>query len=517
MTTTPSGAAEQPLLVPPSAPRAVGDRFRHRREPTAVRGVGPGSGKPRRPERRKHSCRDEQGCGDRDEDERDLALTGLAAEPASRGSRTPSRALGRSRLGELATRRLGDRAQRRRDRAARGSIAGRRACPEPPPKPNAALDHALRACRARSCRRGSPPPSRAPRPRSGWRSPRVCAPSERKRIDTGLFSSHRLVACASVRVVGRRRRRGGLPFRSGGASVDLPARARPPSAARLRSPCLRRRGTRRSSSTAASTSSWSAVGGVATCASPAKTTSPTRRSVRRLVEERADRLLRGAEPRRLDVLRLHRARRVHDEDHRRALLQEHPLDLRPRERDEERGEPEHEERGRDVAAATSASRDDRREHVEVRVPHGVARAAPLGEEPDPDGRRERRARPSSSHGLWKLIATSRRRRGPGRPRARRRARRHRARARRRSAADRLLAGDARDEARARRRPGEEPERVRRARRAARAAAQRCDDRRASRAHANRLHAPRRSARPGGNALDRRRDARASSRAPACSR
>ena len=53
-----------------------------------------------------------------------------------------------------------------------------------------------------------------------------------------------------------------------------------------------------------------------------------------LVEERAQSLLRRAEPRRLDVLGLHGARRVDDEDHRRLLLQQRALDVRAREADE---------------------------------------------------------------------------------------------------------------------------------------------------------------------------------------
>ncbi len=100
------------------------------------------------------------------------------------------------------------------------------------------------------------------------------------------------------------------------------------------------------------------------------------------------------------------------------------------------------------------------------------------------------SRPSSIHGLWKLIETSSTERAPERPRGRRRSRRHRVRARRRSR--RPISCDARDapdEARARRRPRGEAERVRPTHEAlARGAA--LDDRRRPGTHAHRLHAPR---------------------------
>jgi hypothetical protein len=74
------------------------------------------------------------------------------------------------------------------------------------------------------------------------------------------------------------------------------------------------------------------------------------------VEERPDGLLRRGEPRRLDVLRLHRARDVDDEDHGRALPRHERLDLRPCERARGRREREHRERRRQAGAvATEAS------------------------------------------------------------------------------------------------------------------------------------------------------------------
>ena len=51
----------------------------------------------------------------------------------------------------------------------------------------ATVEHAVAACRARPCRRGSPRPSRVARPASGASAPRVCLPSERKRIETSGF------------------------------------------------------------------------------------------------------------------------------------------------------------------------------------------------------------------------------------------------------------------------------------------------------------------------------------------
>ena len=85
--------------------------------------------------------------------------------------------------------------------------------------------------------------------------------------------------------------------------------------------------------------------------------------VGRLVEEGAKRLLRGAEPCRLDVLRLHRTRRVDDEDHGRLLSQERALDVRTGQTDDERAETEHENRrGHETqprAAETTVARTSR--------------------------------------------------------------------------------------------------------------------------------------------------------------
>ena len=59
----------------------------------------------------------------------------------------------------------------------------------------------------------------------------------------------------------------------------------------------------------ARTSSWSVVGGAATCALAGERDQADLHALRHAVEERPDRLLRRAETRRLDVRRLHRAAR----------------------------------------------------------------------------------------------------------------------------------------------------------------------------------------------------------------
>ena len=109
--------------------------------------------------------------------------------------------------------------------------------------------------------------------------------------------------------------------------------------------------------------------------------------VRCLVEEQAQSLLRCAEARRLDVLGLHGARGVDDEDDRRLLAHEAPLDVRAREPDDERTEADHEDRRRHEAQPRPPG-DHRRENVEIGVANRVARAAPLGPEPEPDERRD---------------------------------------------------------------------------------------------------------------------------------
>ncbi len=108
-------------------------------------------------------------------------------------------------------------------------------------------------------------------------------------------------------------------------------------------------------------------------------------ALRRVLEERARRLLGGLEPRRLDVGRLHRARDVDDEDDSGLILQHRRAHVRAREREAERGEREQEEDRRDVPAPGAAGHDPG-EHVEVREPDRVAHPAALGEQPDPDRR-----------------------------------------------------------------------------------------------------------------------------------
>jgi hypothetical protein len=107
---------------------------------------------------------------------------------------------------------------------------------------------------------------------------------------------------------------------------------------------------------------------------------PDAEIVGRLVEERPQRLLGGAEARGLDILRLHRARGVDDEDDRRTLGEQRPLHLRAREPHKQDGEAERDETGWDVPQPRAAGHDGR-EHFEVRVANRVARATAVGEDP----------------------------------------------------------------------------------------------------------------------------------------
>ena len=85
--------------------------------------------------------------------------------------------------------------------------------------------------------------------------------------------------------------------------------------------------------------------------------------------------------------RLHRARRVDDEDHGCLLAQERALDVRASETEDESAQAEDENRRRHEARP-GASGNDRREDVDVRVADGVARPSPLEPEPQADERRE---------------------------------------------------------------------------------------------------------------------------------
>ena len=188
-------------------------------------------------------------------------------------------------------------------------------------------------------------------PSSGCSVPRVCEPSERKRIETG-----------GPPVLRRGRdRRTRSSARAAWAAPEPPAgRASPRPRARRRSPCRRSRGTCRASSSDWSTSLWSVVGGAATSGSPANAIRPIAQPLRRVVEERARRGLGGREPRRLDVRRLHRARDVDHEDDGRLVLQHRRLHVRAGEREAERGEREQEEdRRRRTGARRGAGRSRR--------------------------------------------------------------------------------------------------------------------------------------------------------------
>ena len=85
----------------------------------------------------------------------------------------------------------------------------------------------------------------------------------------------------------------------------------------------------------------------------------------------------ACEPRRLDVLGLHRAGDVDHEHDRRLLAVGEPVHARAREADEQRGEREQEEREPGVAAPRPCALDDAGEHVQVRVADGVLRRPPL--------------------------------------------------------------------------------------------------------------------------------------------
>ena len=223
---------------------------------------------------RRRLPREQEHARDREEEPRDLALTGLAAQPRAQVVVRLRQRLGRARLRELAARRLGDRAQRLRIGRNRNDLPRvLRGAAERP-----ALDDAVR------------------RP-------------QRDRVDgeAGLLRQlgalERLEQAARLGAVGQEQNRDGALLRrppSGSVAcasdlveLDVAGAAVAPSSGTRSVTCLPRSTavwraspiavppkTRNSSMSviAVSTSSWSSVGGVATCASPAKTTRPTRRS-----------------------------------------------------------------------------------------------------------------------------------------------------------------------------------------------------------------------------------------------
>ena len=154
--------------------------------------------------------------------------------------------------------------------------------------------------------------------------------------------------------VGRRRGRRGLPFDSGGASIDcLPS-----------STAVCKRVPDRSSSVDGELADR--VDGLLDeivirgrrrrdLRFAGEDDEPDADAIRNPLQEEADRLLCGSEPRRLDVLGLHRPRCVHDEDDRRSFARNHPVDRGSSERDQEHDESEREERGAGRTASTIAS------------------------------------------------------------------------------------------------------------------------------------------------------------------
>ena len=276
--------------------------------------------------------------------------------PASRAPRRPPRASRRLGVVRLRAGVLGD----RRERLAVGrhgdhlllARAGRRGS-------------CRRRCRARSCRRGCPRlralgalPGAQETPRLGP----VGEEQDRGERPPVLVLQHRRRSLARLRRLAGlpRRRRASSTARASaspiavpkpGPSRSIPARASSGRASARRPPAARRRTRRR----------------------------PTRRLVGHPVEEGAHRLLRGGEPRRLHVVGPHRAGDVDDEDDGRALVGRRRRHRRPGERDAERRERGQEQRGRQVAQPGASPSGDRGEHLEVRVPHRVARRAPQQE------------------------------------------------------------------------------------------------------------------------------------------
>ena len=75
---------------------------------------------------------------------------------------------------------------------------------------------------------------------------------------------------------------------------------------------------------------------------------PYLQSIRHLVEEQPHGGGRGADARRLDVLRLHRPRHVDDEDHGCTVLRNERCSLRPGNADAQGGDGEQKQNGRHV-------------------------------------------------------------------------------------------------------------------------------------------------------------------------
>ena len=124
--------------------------------------------------------------------------------------------------------------------------------------------------------------------------------------------------------------------------------------------------------------------------------------VRHLVEERLRGDTRRVEPRRLDVVRLHRARDVDREDDRRLLALHVDGRVRPRDADDEEDERDEQRQRRQVAEPTRAAVDDVREQVGIpelglrRDPPAVAIDVDRDEDRERRERRERE-RPVEAH------------------------------------------------------------------------------------------------------------------------
>ena len=121
-------------------------------------------------------------------------------------------------------------------------------------------------------------------------------------------------------------------------------------------------------------------------------------AVGHLFQERPHRLGRRADPRRLHVLRLHRARDVDDEDHGRPVLRDEGRALRARHSDAESGQCQQEQDERHVLAP-DPSAHHAGEHLHVREADRVPHASPLGEHPEGDRERDEHQRQQQERAL----------------------------------------------------------------------------------------------------------------------
>ena len=133
----------------------------------------------------------------------------------------------------------------------------------------------------------------------------------------------------------------------------------------------------RRAASAARTSDRSAVGGTATTARDANETTPTRNFSGTLRRKAFAAVAGGPEPRRLDVLRGHRARDVDRQDHGRLLTRDADVRVRARDSDHHRGQRHQEDRDRKMAAPSRCPVDEVGKQGEVREAGHVRATAAL--------------------------------------------------------------------------------------------------------------------------------------------